>query len=764
MNVGILTFHFVPNQGAVLQCYAMQKFLESAGHSVRVVDYRPSYHAVRYAPFKNPFRYARWFYRKHARKSLPARLVVFARAFVRALAMNAEGTDRRVAAAFRSFSRRHLHLTDPYPSLAALRRNPPLLDACLVGSDQLWNPELLDQDFDSAYFLDFGPDSLVRFSYAVSLGKPPTGLQLCQLGPLCKRLDAISLRESSPDVERALPLPVHVCLDPTLLLDEGDYADVESPERTGDGDYIFVYGFETTPEIETALAEVRRRHPSCRVVNGSPHRVKLRCPHESRRVYGPDMFLSFVKHAQCIVTNSFHATAFSVIYQKEFVTVPHSSRALRMTHLLGSLGLASRLWGHEAFSFDAPVDWSAVRDRILELRQSSVAYLKAILDGGKQNTDADGTSAREGRAPSLPRVGSVPGMSLSGSKDTARTEPGPPQDPRIRTDDGLVLRAFAGYLKDKASLKSVASGGAATALAEQAIREGGVVFGVAFAPDFRSAEYTMAESPEDLEKLKDSKYAVPNRKIGDKWVYELACEKLEEGRKVLFFGLPCDIGILMKWVDKRKSPRGNLLTVDLICHGAPSGEFLERFVDGLEQDFHSKVTELSFRHVESDWNDSCVRVRFENGARHVRPLYETDFGFAFKFDAMDACYHCRFKGLGHVADITIGDCWGMSPKDRRYNPHGVSLLLPRTAQGASAVEKLDPARFELFETDLLAALRHNPAYAESAKDRTFRKKFEADCAAKGLHRAVLDSPGYKLFRRAIRKRRLSRWLPGMKGF
>lgn len=724
MKVGILTFHFVPNQGAVLQCWAMQKFLESAGHDVRVVDYRPSYHAVRYAPFKNPFAYARWFFRKFARKSLPARWMAAARAFLRALAMNAEGTDRRVAAAFRSFTRRHLRLTEPYRSLEALRRNPPPLDACLVGSDQLWNPELLDQDFDPAYFLDFGSDSLVRFSYAVSLGKSPTALQLCQLGPLCNRLDAISLRESSPDVERALPSPVHVCLDPTLLLDAADYASVEAPERV-EGDYVFVYGFETTPDIEAALAEVLRRHPSWKVVNGSPHRVKLRCSHESRRIYGPDMFLSFVKHARCIVTNSFHATAFSVIYQKDFVTVPHSSRSLRMTHLLDSLGLASRLWGHETFSFDAPVHWTDVRTRILELRQSSVAYLQGVLGG------------------TLPR-----------REQTGTATGGPP----------LVLRAFAGSLKDENVLKSVASGGAATALAEQAVRDGGVVFGVAFAPDFRSAEYRMAESPEDLEKLKDSKYAVPNRKIGGKWVYELACEKLEEGRKVLFFGLPCDIGMLMQWVEKRKSPSQNLLTVDLICHGAPSGKALERFVEGLERDFRSKVAALSFRHVESDWNDSFVRVLFENGQRFVRPLYETDFGFAFKFDAMEACYRCRFKGLGHAADITIGDAWGMSPKARGYNPLGVSLLLPRTAQGASALEKLDPDRFTLFETDLLAALRHNPYYAQSAKDHSFRKKFEADCEKKGLHRAVQESPGSKLFRRAIWKRRLSRWFPVLKGF
>lgn len=719
MKIGILTFHFVPNQGAVLQCWAMQKFLEGHGHDVQVVDYRPAYHAIRYASFKNPFTYARWFFRKNKRKSMQFRVILAARAFLRALAMNAEGTDRRVAAAFHLFSDRHLHLTAPYRSLAALRRNPPSLDACLVGSDQLWNPELLDQDFDPAYFLDFGPDSLVRFSYAVSLGKPPSGLQLCQLPPLCKRLDAISLREAVPDIAEALGRPIHICLDPTLLLDAADYAEAESPERIGDGDYIFVYGFETTPGIEAALAEVRRRHPSCRVVNGSPHRVKLRCPHESRRIYGPDAFLSFVKHARCVVTNSFHATAFSVIYQKEFITVPHSTRALRMTNLLGSLGLASRLWGHESFSLDAPVDWTDVRSRLLELRQSSATYLKTVLDG------------------TLPR--------------REQTESAGDGAPRL-------LRAFAGSLKDETALRGVASGGAATALAEQAIREGGVVFGVAFAPDFRSAEYMMAETPADLEKLKGSKYAVPNRKIGGKWVYELVCEKLEEGRQVLFFGLPCDVGILMKWVERRKSPRQNLLAVDLICHGAPSDKALKRFVDGLERDFRSKIASLDFRHVKTDWNDPRLRVVFENGREFSRPLYDTDFGFAFKFDAQDACYRCRFKGPAHAADLTIGDCWGLPRKARGYNPQGVSLLLPRTARGGGAVEKLDSARFGLFETDLLSALRHNPFYAESAREPSFRKKFEADCETKGLSRAVSESPGYRLFRRAVWKKRRSRWL------
>ena len=727
MNVGILTFHFVPNQGAVLQCYAMQKFLEAEGHSVRVVDYRPSYHAIRYAPFKNPFRYACWHYRKNTRKAIPARLAVFSRAFVRALVLNAEGTDRRVAAAFRVFADRNLHLTPPYPSLEALRRNPPPLDACLVGSDQLWNPELLDQDFDPAYFLDFGPDSLIRFSYAVSLGKSLSELQLCRLGALCKRLDAISLRESFPAVEKALRRPVHVCLDPTLLLDAEDYADVEAPERI-EGDYIFVYGFETTPAIEDALAEVLRRYPSCKVVNGSPHRVKLRCPHESRRVYGPDMFLSFVKHARCIVTNSFHATAFSVIYQKDFVTVPHSTRSLRMNVLLGSLDLVSRLWGHDSFSLDTAVDWENVRTRILALRRSSVAYLDARLGG----TGKDSVSTPD--------------------HEDAGGEPLP------------LLRAFAGSLRDEASLRQVASGGAATALAEQSVKEGGVVFGVAFASDFKSAEYRMAESLEDLEKLKDSKYVAPNRKIGGKWVYELACEKLEEGRKVLFCGLPCDIGFLMKWIEKRNSPRGNLLAVDIICHGAPAGNLLKLFVEGLERDFQSKVTGLSMRHVKSDWNDPYLQAIFENGQRFVRPLYETDFGFAFKFDAQDTCYRCRFKGSGHVADITIGDCWGLSPKSLGYKSHGVSLLLPHTARGATALEKLDPARFEIFETDLHAALLNNPCYALNANDRPFRKKFESDCVEKGLHRAVMDSPGYKLFRKAVWKKRFSRWTKPLKFF
>ena len=57
MKIGIITFHFVHNQGAVLQCFALKKYLEEKGHEVEVIDYRPKYHTVRYATWKNTFRY-----------------------------------------------------------------------------------------------------------------------------------------------------------------------------------------------------------------------------------------------------------------------------------------------------------------------------------------------------------------------------------------------------------------------------------------------------------------------------------------------------------------------------------------------------------------------------------------------------------------------------------------------------------------------------------------------------------------------------------
>lgn len=379
MKVGIITFHFAFNQGAALQCYALQTYLEAQGHDVYVIDYRPKYHAVMHAAWRNPFVYSWVFWKKLRSRSALPRVCLTAKSFARCMYWNLAGTDRKSQAAFRAFVRDRLHLTREYRTLRQLQADPPELDAYISGSDQVWNPDLLGQTFDEAYFLRFGAEDVRRLTYAVSLGKTHDPATQSALRALCRGLDAVSLREYDKEDVRATGRDVHICIDPTLLLDADDYGALES-ETAEQTPYIFAYGFETNDMLRRAVETAVGKH-HCRVINGSPKWLRLDGAAENVSGYGPDRFLSLVRHAACVVTNSFHGTAFSIIYQKDFITVPHSSRARRMEALLDRLGLSFRLFGRPEFSAEETIEYAEVYQRLDEWKRRSKEYLRLALLG-----------------------------------------------------------------------------------------------------------------------------------------------------------------------------------------------------------------------------------------------------------------------------------------------------------------------------------------------------------------------------------------------
>lgn len=382
MRIGIMTFHFAHNQGAVLQCCALQKYLEMQGHEVRVIDYRPKYHTVRYDAWKNPFRYASWYCKGKKSVSFTVKAKTFCRSFARCMKLNIKGKDKVNSRLFSDFTKKKLKLTSLYTSFAQLKNNPPDFDAYISGSDQVWNPDLLNHEFDGAYFLDFGKKDCKRIAYAVSMGKEFTPEECCHLKELCAPLDAVSLREKTPAVIDAIERDVHICVDPTLLIDARYYAELESNQKEKEP-YIFVYGFETSEAIKKAVDMVANKF-GCRIINGSPGRVKLTGENvENIRDYAPDRFLSFIKNAEFIVTNSFHGTVFSIIYKKKFITVPHTTRGRRMIELLGKLGLDDILWGTPSFSINNEIDYDNVYKKLHNLRAGSIQYLEKALSGVK---------------------------------------------------------------------------------------------------------------------------------------------------------------------------------------------------------------------------------------------------------------------------------------------------------------------------------------------------------------------------------------------
>lgn len=382
MKIGIITFHFVSNQGAALQCYALQTWLEKKGAEVEVINYRPSYHVAKYAAWKNPFLIAQNNWKRNADRSLPDKARIYARGFIRGILASAKQTDKKKYQIFREFTEEHLHQTRKYKSLRQLRKNPPSADLYVAGSDQIWNPDITDYGFDKAYFMKFGSDETKRITYAVSPKEHYTDPEKQELSVLCRGIDAISVREENADLARAAECGIQVHVDPSLLLEEKDYRPLEA-ERLVKEPYLFVYGLENSSLIDEA-AQIISRERGLKVINGSPERTRLSFDCEKVRYFGPCEFLSFMRHADYIVTNSFHGTAFSIIYKKPFTVVAHTTKGKRMVDLLKRIGLSSRLWdkadGSRADgSWKEEIDYGAAGEKLHCLQEDADRYFQAFL-------------------------------------------------------------------------------------------------------------------------------------------------------------------------------------------------------------------------------------------------------------------------------------------------------------------------------------------------------------------------------------------------
>ncbi len=383
MKIGVTTFHFAKNYGAVLQCWALIRYLEKHGHEAKVIDYRPGYHTIRYTAVTPVIPYLKFDWKRRRKLPFKERIATVRRDLAGVRKAGKEKRDVAVLKEFEDFRIAHLPSTKRYTTFSQLKKDPPEMDAYITGSDQLWNPDLLDQKLDPAYFLDFGKEDAVRIAYAVSLGRDLVGKELEDFRRYCRRLDAISIREESETAVEAAQRDVHVCIDPSLLLDAEDYAAAEAPPKETEP-YIFVYGFKANLDaVREAVEDAKKKYGPCKVINASPLRIELK---DSASVYdyGPDDFLTYIKNAACVVTNSFHGTSFSIIYRKDFVTIPHDKRPKRMVELLKKLGLSYRLWGDESYaSFDRPIDYAAARKNLLAQRAVAEEFLALSLSGVK---------------------------------------------------------------------------------------------------------------------------------------------------------------------------------------------------------------------------------------------------------------------------------------------------------------------------------------------------------------------------------------------
>jgi hypothetical protein len=389
VRVGLMTFHFAHNYGAVLQCAALQEFLSEQGVDVQVIDYRPSPLRQGQAAIPNVFVTALGAFRTARERDdgMSSAIAVTARkagSIVKGYLDT--GFRQQRAVAYREYLARHFTLSREYLPLAELESEPPDVDALVVGSDQVWNPDITF-GLDPSYFLTFASPSTRRIAYAVSLGRPHPQAYADKLARYGRGLDAVSLRDNEFREEVSLILGREVVwsLDPVFLpRREGldNYAE-ECPRP--ESPYILLYLFpdrRARARIEGLIKHAQRDLGGSIVLDVSPTGADWARRAVRRRSLNPGQFLTALKGSSLVITNSFHATALSVVYQKPFVSaLPSKASASRIAELLRRLGLEGRLLdlAEGAAWPETEVDFGSIAARLEALRLESRSFLRDAL-------------------------------------------------------------------------------------------------------------------------------------------------------------------------------------------------------------------------------------------------------------------------------------------------------------------------------------------------------------------------------------------------
>ena len=365
MKICTITCHDVYNVGASLQAYALQAYLKSLGHDVKIIDYKPDYLSKHYklGVIGNPkydkplLRYA------YLLAKLPGRLHLLPR-----------------KRAFDSFTAKHLTLTKRYASNDELKADPPEAEVYFAGSDQIWNP-LFPNGKDPAFYLDFVRQG-VRASYAASFAVDEFPQELREVtAQYLQKLDHVAVRESSGlGILETLGITDAVTvLDPVFLLDREQWEAMAEMPAECKKPYLLVYDFDNSAAVGELAERLAAEH-------GWAIYSIFDLPYAERcfSLCGPETFLGLVQGAAFVLSNSFHATAFSVIFRREFAVVERTEKInTRMRDLTSLLGLSDHMVTETAkVSFNT--DWAAVDRRLAKEIGRSKAYIDEVLRDGKQ--------------------------------------------------------------------------------------------------------------------------------------------------------------------------------------------------------------------------------------------------------------------------------------------------------------------------------------------------------------------------------------------
>ena len=619
-KVGILTFHSALNYGAVLQAYALKEICDELGYEAHIINYTYKGIDETVSPVKR-------FLKTEDKK----------RGFLKLIReISSYAGDKKREREFLAFRQRYL--SESVACSSAREIEALAYDVYISGSDQIWNYRITGSEFDPVFFLNLH-SSAKKVIYAASAQDTPFPLEKeLKFKDILMGIDAsVGIREERlRDYVSALTgMEYPVVLDPTLLAGKKIMSRIPSEKKIPVQPYILLYQIDSNPTSDISVKTLEQ-HFGCSVYSMTVPRIGS--VHGRRGDAGPETFLSLLKGANFLVTNSFHGIALSLIFEKQFYVYENGGVMSRIDGLLGKVSLLNRKVRMVADIVpEDRIDYSIVTPILKKLQEESLLFLKLGLNGEKmvrkvekvsakpiimrerKKTDCCGCSACADACPvkAIRMAADQEGFLYPIIDEKCCIHCGKCDEVcgfhkvEQRKSPFELPRAFGVKHKEITIRQTSRSGAAFVGFSDVVLGHGGVVYGAAMEEDF-SVQHIRAENGEQRDRMKKAKYVQSNT-VG---IYPAVAADLKDEREVLFSGTPCQIAGLQAYLTDKRIQTDKLVCCDMVCHGVPSPEIWKKYLEYISKKYQGEILSADFRDKDFGWDSHCET--FDVGRKNKR--------------------------------------------------------------------------------------------------------------------------------------------------
>ena len=284
-----------------------------------------------------------------------------------------------------------------------------------------------------------------------------------------------------------------------------------------------------------------------------------------------------------------------------------------------------------------------------------------------------------------------------------------------------VLETYAVINKNSKVLEKSSSGGAFYALAKRIIDDEGSVYGSSlFRENKKLVIKHIRVSHDELYRIQGSKYV----KSSIAETFDAISKDLNDGKKVLFSGTPCQIDSMKRYLKINRIPTSNIYFVDIICHGVPSLDFFRSYISFIEKKRNLKIENFIFRDKTNGWDLKGKAIGYKNRKKVSIDIYNNTSSYYHYFLTgmiyRQNCYTCKYAQKDRAGDITLGDFWGIEkeyPELLIENEgifdikKGISCVLVNTTKGKELLTSVRD-KLNIEKVDYEKIYKHNKQLTE----------------------------------------------------